>query len=87
MCCGGGWCAIEEEEANSVVRKVVGAAVVGYVERYYAFRFGWCGDCVGVGASAMSVETGLADLSARYGRHGRVEESNGLTRKRWQTFW
>ena len=55
-------CAIEEEEVNSVVRKVVGAAGVGYVERYYAFRCGWYGGCVGVGASAMSVETGLVDL-------------------------
>ena len=58
MCCGDGWCAIEEEEVNSVVRKVVGAAGVGYVERYYAFRCGWYGGCVGVVASAMSVETG-----------------------------
>ena len=79
MCCVGGWCDIEEEEANMVVRKVVGAAVVDYGERSYAFRFGWCGGCGVVGARAMSVATGLVDLTAQYGGRGRVEEGNGWT--------
>ena len=52
----------KKKEANVGVRIVVGAAIVGYVEMWYAGMLGRCVGCAGVGASAMIGKTNYSTM-------------------------